>query len=303
MFPDYQAQVLLTYHKKREANELSLILLHPTPGKLRDECLAVLHDRFLKKDEKTLKAFFGPKSSEVDYMQLIRKFDADKFRPLVSYLKGKTDSTEDKNVELLAWLIDYEPRPYQFRPPESISVQKRAEIKREEPKEVPDQAKALPLIATTDRPENSVTQVPKTANKKRVGSVMILVIALVIVIGGTYILWTINQPTAAHSLTSQLSGACMYWSEDHYEPIPCNQKSSGRLVLALDTLKVNHFKLIRENDTVSPNSIGKVWYFKTGKGLELYTDSGFHPVHIERRLRPLSRYMWDKYLSPKWIYN
>jgi hypothetical protein len=299
MFPDYQAQVLLSYQKKREAGELSLNLLLPTPAKLREECLATLRDRYVKKDEKTLKMFFEPKSNEVDYMQLIRKSDADKFRPLVNFLKGKTDGPEDKNIELLAWLIDYEPRPYQFRPPEPISVQQPAEIKKDVLNEAPGEAKVIKLVTTTDGSENSVTQLPKSNNKKRARSVMILTIALAIVGAGAYILWIINKTTTAHSFTSQLSGSCMYWSDDHYESVPCDQKPSGRLVLALDTLKLYHFKLIGDNDTVSPNSIGKVWYFKTGRSLELYTDSGSHPVHIERRLRPLTRYMWDKYLSPQ----
>lgn len=288
MFPDYQAQVLWSYHKKREANDLSLNLLLPTPAKLREECLATLRDRYEKKDEKTLKMFFEPKSNEVDYIQLIRKFDADKFRPLVNFLKGKTDGTEDKNIELLAWLIGYEPRPYQFRPPATASATT-------EPAAA--EAKVATLLPRINETEKAVIQPLKSGKNKRYKSSVVLTIALAIAGAAAYMFWTINKPITAHSLTSTLSGACMYWSADHYEPVPCDQKTSGRLVLALDTLKLAHFKLIRENDTVTTNSIRKVWYFKTGKGLELYTDSGSHPVHIERRLKPLTRYMWDKYLS------
>lgn len=299
MFPDYQAQVLLSYQKKREAGELSLNLLLPTPAKLREECLATLRDRYVKKDEKTLKGFFEPKSSEVDYAQLIRKFDADKFRPLVNFLKGKTDTTEDKNIELLAWLIDYEPRPYQFRPVEPVSVQKPVEIKKGDAEEAPSEATLLTLVAPINGGGNTVNERLKNTNKKRLKGTFMLTIILAIAGAGAYIFWPISKPVTAHSFTTQLSGACMYWSEDHYEPIPCDKKANGRFILALDTLKLTHFKLIKENDTVSSNSVRKVWYFKTPKGLELYTDSGFHPVHVERRLKPLTQYMWDTYLSSK----
>jgi hypothetical protein len=44
----------------------------------------------------------------------IRKFDTDKFKPLGNFIKRNTADTEDKNVELLAWLIGYEPRPYEY---------------------------------------------------------------------------------------------------------------------------------------------------------------------------------------------
>ncbi|MBO9684850.1 MAG: hypothetical protein J7502_19630, partial [Flavisolibacter sp.] len=41
----------------------------------------------------------------------IRHFDLDKFKPLSNYLK-KGLNTRDKNVELLAWLIEFEYRPF-----------------------------------------------------------------------------------------------------------------------------------------------------------------------------------------------
>ena len=114
MFADYKAQVILFYKKKRTSGALSLNLLHSTPAKLRAECVAVISERYLNKDENTLKLFFGSKSDMTAYIQAIRKFDADKFKPLDNFLKGITNDTDDKNIELLALLINFEPRPYQF---------------------------------------------------------------------------------------------------------------------------------------------------------------------------------------------
>ncbi|MCH5718550.1 hypothetical protein [Niabella hibiscisoli] len=42
---------------------------------------------------------------------MIENFSIDKFRPLVKYIKEPDIETAFKNVELLAWLINFEPRP------------------------------------------------------------------------------------------------------------------------------------------------------------------------------------------------
>jgi len=114
MFEDYKEKVILAYQKKKEANAISINLLRPTPGKLRNECLSVFGERSLLKDEKTLRLFFGPKDKLADYGQSISKIEIDKFRPLINFLKRRTNVTDERNIELLAWLIDFEPRPYQY---------------------------------------------------------------------------------------------------------------------------------------------------------------------------------------------
>lgn len=114
MFADYQSQVILAYQTKRDAGKLSPYLMLPTPAKLKDECLAVCQERYLKKDEQFLRSFFEPREDKTAYMQVIRSADIDKFRPLCNFLRNSTTATSDRNVELLAWLIGFEPRPFQI---------------------------------------------------------------------------------------------------------------------------------------------------------------------------------------------
>ncbi|MBE9598680.1 hypothetical protein [Pedobacter sp. MC2016-24] len=58
-----------------------------------------------------LKEFFElPFDQEISAVA-VRKCDPDKFRPLCNFLK-KDIMTREKNIELLAWLIDFRPRPY-----------------------------------------------------------------------------------------------------------------------------------------------------------------------------------------------
>jgi hypothetical protein len=115
MFEAYRDKVFNTYKKKKNEDQLSLKLLRSTPANLRDECLLVLNTRYLKADESTLTNFFGQKADAEGYSKIIRNFETSKFKPLDNYLKGFTSFTDDKNVELLAWLIDFEPRPYKYR--------------------------------------------------------------------------------------------------------------------------------------------------------------------------------------------
>lgn len=115
MFTSYTDKVFRTYQKKKEEGTLSLNLIEPTPAKLKQECSIVYSERYKEKDSKTLRLFFLPKDEFADYGLSIRNTDTDKFKPLSNFLKGKTSETEDKNIELLAWLIDFVPRPYNFK--------------------------------------------------------------------------------------------------------------------------------------------------------------------------------------------
>jgi hypothetical protein len=114
MLEDYKAAVISNYHDKKEKGLLSLNLTHPTPAKLRNESIIALRSRTKKGDDAFIKDFFNFGTTSDDYSRSIQRFDADKLRPLVKFLKGAIEDTDPRNVELLAWLIDFEPRPYKF---------------------------------------------------------------------------------------------------------------------------------------------------------------------------------------------
>lgn len=64
-----------------------------------------------KSDHRILKSFLGRSENEEISETFIKRFDPDKFKPLNNFLK-KGLNTDQKNIELLAWLIDCHPRPY-----------------------------------------------------------------------------------------------------------------------------------------------------------------------------------------------
>jgi hypothetical protein len=111
---DYEKAVLKQYHEKRKANLLRSDLAHPAPAKLKDCCLMVFKERDGSTDRKILMDFFEVGVNEKMSWEIIDQFSRDRFRPLVKYLKGEISKTDLKNTELLAWLIDFRPRPFDF---------------------------------------------------------------------------------------------------------------------------------------------------------------------------------------------
>jgi hypothetical protein len=88
----------------------------------------------------------------------------------------------------------------------------------------------------------------------------------------------------------------MYWTGDHYQSVLCSQKIDKTPVYALDTAKVAQMKMIKRPDTISRKAIGHVYYVKINGKVEFYTAEGYHPVYTSKRLRPLSLYMYTKYV-------
>ncbi len=112
IYIDYRNAVMRDYEQKRTAGTLSLELMHPSPARLRTECVKVLLERFDRGDDRSLRAFFGPVDNQENFIKRVDDWNTDDFRPLVNFLKKLTFGTEQKNLELLAWLIDFKPRPY-----------------------------------------------------------------------------------------------------------------------------------------------------------------------------------------------
>ena len=124
------------------------------------------------------------------------------------------------------------------------------------------------------------------------GIFTVTAIVVILLLTGGSIFWL------SKSKSSPLSPEkCMYWVEDHYEPIDCNGKFVDVPIVPLDIRKLSRFKKITIPDTLTTNSLGKTWYIRTGNQREYFTDSGTHPVDTLRKLKPLSEYILIKHIS------
>lgn len=296
MFEDYVAAVMADYGKKKETGALSLNLVGPTAAKIKAECISVCHERFTKGDERVLRPFFESREDVDAYIRTIRLCNADKLKTLSNYLKGVTAKTDDRNIELLAWLIDFEHRPYSKWQKKGIVMVPTGdnidEIKAEAEK--PGNEVAIPLTAAVSLP---VTEDPVFRKiSKTLPAIAALIVAALITFGTYRYFQNTGTPSVQTFAAASGASGCMYWNGERYQPLPCNKKLGDTLIVALDTIRLNHFQKIMRTDTITDKCIGKIWYFKADNKLEYFTAGGFHPVHPERKLKPLSRHMLEKYV-------
>jgi hypothetical protein len=299
MLDQYKEAVFSDYQEKKNQPNFSLNLLNPAPARLREECLRRLAEGpSTNVHEDILRLFFGPKKESDSYIQIIRNFDTDKFRPLVNFLKGITNDPEDKNIELLAWLIDFELKPYQVW----LNTKKKGK----------PQKHSKPRITWI-----------------KIGSIAVAIIFVLVL--GVYSYEKIVDPKGESTTpnnevpdgapTSTIpendarklpvtkasiieSKQCMFWTGDHYEPINCSQVLDDTPIIALDMQKVKRLKRITRPDTLRRKDLSKTWYVKINvDSIEFYTDSGSYPLESKKRLRPLTSRMLDKYPNGYNIYK
>lgn len=202
MLDDYKKAVISDYHQKKVKGLLSLNLSHPTPAKLRDECLLVLHSRPKENDEKLIRDFFNLGVISNDYGPSIKRFDIDKLRPLLKFIKGQIEDTEPKNIELLAWLIDFEPRPYQYG------------VVYKDDEEPPTPGKDLNEIKQPDKQDQKAPETPPPTSgntSKRVPLTRYgidIIVLLITIIGGVGLSMrnaNIEKNTTAYICTSKVA--------------------------------------------------------------------------------------------------
>ena len=130
-------------------------------------------------------------------------------------------------------------------------------------------------------------------------SIITAALMAVILAVGVFI-YTENSRKGSRNLkgsTLNNGDGCMYWAGDHYQQIPCNQKMGETLVIALDTEKLNSFKKITRQDTITQTDIGRIWYIKLNNKVEFFTASGNYPLDPTLRLKPVTDYIISKYID------
>ncbi|SDK40465.1 hypothetical protein SAMN04487898_10890 [Pedobacter sp. ok626] len=204
MLDDYKKAVISDYHKKKDNDQLSSNLSRPTCKRLKEECLVALQSRTLKKDEKIIRDFFNNCNESNDYSSCIRKFERDKFKPLDNFISGETDVRDERNVEILAWLIGFNPRPYDYRIDYSSTTGHVDIEKIEDVKEKLEQ----------DKLENEITEVTSLIfgnTSKRVPLTKYgidIIVLLITIIGGVGLSMrnaNIEKNTTAYICTSKLA--------------------------------------------------------------------------------------------------
>lgn len=294
MFEEYKNEVIEAYNWKSEAGVLSSHLVQPSPAELRKECLKVYRERYSQKDERILRAFFGPETEENNFAKLIGKTELDKFKPLGNMMRGKIQEPRLSSIDLLAWLIDFNPRPYALWINNAVVLNEEPVVRNGEPVVLKEEAivpEEETVVTNPAHPgETPVSKVDKWAKFKNKGTLISYMILLVLGIG-VFMAWKDISLIGAKQ--------CMFWNVDHYEPVSCSEKKEDTDVIALDEDRIANFKKITQPDTLTVNSLGKVWYITNRGVTEFFTAPGEYPVDRNKRVLPMSKGILQKYVLNK----
>lgn len=85
-------------------------LMNPSPAELKSLCLLLFDKGINRQDQEILNNFFEL-NMESDKRRQIEQFDIDKLRPIGHFLKGKTETTRTVILDMIAFLVDFHPRP------------------------------------------------------------------------------------------------------------------------------------------------------------------------------------------------
>lgn len=286
MFADYTSLVMAMYREKAASGVLSTRLCRPTAANIRDECLAVCKERFSKADEGILKTFFGANSDKESYLKAIQRCETDKFRPLINFIRERTSTPAEINIELLAWLIDFNPRPFQlgrnYASEENFDTDKIQANGRRESTEETGIVSQQVLEEGNNREEQRksgfslpVGKDSKSSETNKIRKWAIFFLAGIICLGLLYAI--IPQKQKSQMELGNPNTGCMYWTGDHYEVSPCIQRGPDTVVVAIDPARLNNFKRI-DTGLINKNSIGRVWYRIKDRVYYFYSAPGKDPV-------------------------
>ncbi|MGN7786006.1 hypothetical protein ACTJIJ_15865 [Niabella sp. 22666] len=331
MFANYSKLLLQDFERKRESNQVPLGLVHLSLAQLRRDCLNVCSKRYeRKKDEAVLESFFGVGYDKTAVLDAIDGCSIDKFRPLVYFLQGRTNNPSKNIIELLAWLIDFEKRPFELGkmyeepdttphseknntlPPEEFDDKNRVQetkaitsgeyelrerVKKEE--EIDEYGRTV-KVGSNENQETPVSALLSFGTAKNAPAII-----------------PTNQPNIKKQVHFKAllwpsalvvvlvitfflyrKDSCMYWAGDHFERISCDQPTNGVLIIPENSERIRNFKRITKPDTLTKKDINRVFYVKLDGELEYFTEGGFHPVYLTRSLKPLSEYIYNTHIIP-----
>lgn len=279
-FEEYKSGIRVKYEVSR-IDDVTGILLNPTPAQLRNLCLMRLNNSLTKTDSNVFRMFFNVKEEE-HLRKEIENFDIGKFKPIISFLKGEKDSENMARIELAAILVDFNPRPYnKYLLNDKISERENPEdsLFVEEKESVIDNIpfgfiEKVALKGKDDKIEK------KTA-------IFFAVLLSLFFMG--YTVKGVFFPKKE----------CMQWEGNHYIAVDCANDKLGigqlELIIPIDEniMKLNKLDSNRKINFFK-NDKPVVWYCKHDGVVELFNTPGFHP-ETGKPLKPITKYIIKKY--------
>lgn len=299
MEKNYREAIKSKYEKEKVGIH-SNYLMNPSPAQLRMLCELIFKENKSSDDLYAFNAFFGFEFN----MGTIGKLrnQVDRFKPIGSFLKGKTELADITAVNMAAILVDYNPRPIQRFLKENATLV----IKEEQPgysivntvdptspeeKNETTTTKTIAIFDTTIKANTSaiatLTQLQnKTISVKQIGKILMLLLVFLVSAYGV------------KELISPKKG-CMQWQKDHYEVVDCAIAGIGVMneikPTIAEELKLKKIEVTTQTPFFQKNK-AIVWYCKNNGKPEYFNTAGFHPEN-GKPLKPISQYIIDKYIK------
>lgn len=270
-------------------------------------------EKYNRKDGRILKDFFGEGDNKEVLLLKIKKTDPEDYRTVQNFLQEETSIPREKPVELAAWLIDFRPRPYdETFDYESLLEQTRQAIadshkQREKRKEnnVPAGSEDQAGIESPPPPKfPKIVEPPEPPTQPvfNKSGIWITIITAIAAVAG-FLWYNSREPKSKEDEIYTIVSppirpvACMIWSVDHYEAIPCDYRYDEGDAEALDSMVLRRFRKITNPEMIGIDDKQKVWYDKQDNKIEFFTDSGIHPVN-KKQLKPLSDRIYTYHILP-----
>lgn len=267
-FKDYIVGIKAKYEVEKTKN-YACYLSKPSPALLHDYCKVLRQNVLSKRDEDVLEKFYKSPN-----------FDIDKFRPICNFFKGKTENPSQDILDMMALLVNFEPRPLGkfLEKKGNIFIEneeKEGEVKGSALEEIGGDIKK-DVLSIKNRFEEYILPI---------GISFGLIVASLIVYSSYF----------SHK-------SCLEWQTDRYVEADCSTSTNG--FANFDSKKPYNENLlvlrkIIPTDTTTYFRNGKaiVWYCKNSQGdLELFNAPGYHP-ETNKPLKAITEYMIEKYLK------
>ncbi len=275
---DYINAVLRYYDRSKNKEGFPPVLLNPSPAGLKSFCLVKANSDLTLSDISILNQFLEIDGNAESIREKLKREDRDKFKPIQKFIKKDTRSPSIIVVTMLAWLMGF---PYQFN-------DKRINF-----------AELYTGENTDETAASGFTPIDVSdGNKKSVEKKKGWVLAVVILLGAFLaIIKELNFGTEGKPISLGSSSQCLRWTGFEYEIVRCQDFESAS-VIHYDEKLLKEFKRISRPDTITEASIGKLYYISYNNNPQFYTSAGSFPEEPHRKVRPLSRWIFEKYILP-----
>lgn len=284
-FITYKKEIKAKYEQEKTGSNANF-LLNPTTGNIRNLAILVFEEITNENDLKIFEKFMGFEY-KISAIQNI-KIETEKFKPLGTFLKGQTELSNYNAADMLAVILNFNPRPYRnFIKKNSSETDIIKEVNSEKEQEcsttIPQEINEI--VVTKTRSEST--------NKKKKRGVLLGISAGILALSASVF----------HNVKNTTEKNCMIWNIDHYESVDCDNIKQGftySILVPSDEKLLNNFRKI-EVDSTTLFFDGKnqplIWYGKNAnKQYEYFTHYGIHP-ETGKTLKPITNFIINKHIK------